>query len=149
MKLIPTIFFPGACKDAIAFYREALGAVVLFDVSVGELVPPDAVRPGTEHRTLRAGLQIGDDVIYLSDGHGPAALSFEGFGLSLQAASMAEAERMMQALSEGGKVQIALRKTAWAAAFGTVTDKFNLRWAIEFGTSPLLAHAQAHADIRP
>jgi uncharacterized glyoxalase superfamily protein PhnB len=26
MKLIPTIFLPGACKDAIAFYRDALGA---------------------------------------------------------------------------------------------------------------------------
>ena len=141
MKLIPTVFFPGACRDAIAFYREALGAVVLFEVTVGELVPPDAVKAGTAHRILRAGLQIGDDVIYLADGHGAEGPVFEGFGLSIHATSMAEAERTMQALAEGGKVQIALRKTAWATAFGTVIDKFNVRWAVEFDTSPLLAAA--------
>jgi PhnB protein len=113
MKLIPTIFLPGACKDAIAFYRDALGAQVLFEIPVGALVPPELVKPGTENRMLRAGLRIGSAVIYL--------------------------ERIVEALSRSGTVQIAPRKTAWASAFGTVIDRFGVHWSVESGTHALLA----------
>ena len=139
MKLIPTIFLPGVCTDAIVFYREALGAEVLFEAPVASLVQPEAVKPGTENRMLRAGLRIGDTVIYLSDGHRQGDPAFEGFCLSIQVESVAEAERFMQALSQGGKIQIALRDTAWADTFGMVVDKFGVHWAIEYGTRARLA----------
>jgi PhnB protein len=139
MKLIPTIFLPGACKDAIAFYRDALGAQVLFEIPVGALVPPELVKPGTENRMLRAGLRIGSAVIYLSDGHRPGDPVFEGFGLSIQVESLAEVERIVEALSRSGTVQIAPRKTAWASAFGTVIDRFGVYWSVESGTHALLA----------
>ena len=138
MHITPTIFLPGACKDAIHFYREALGAEVLFDVSVSELFGATTT-PGTGQRTLRAGLRIGDTVIYLSDGHRPGPPAFQGHALSIQADSADEAGRIMQALACGGRILIELRKTAWAEAFGSVIDKFGVHWAVEAGTCAALA----------
>ncbi len=38
----------------------------------------------------------------------------------------AEAERIFQALSEGGTVQMPLQKTFWAVRFGTLLDRFGI-----------------------
>lgn len=133
MQAIPTIHFPGNCNDALSFYREAIGAELLFRFKVDEVVDPPAIRPGTGDRILRAGLRIGDSVIQFADSHGAAGPSFQGFSLTLSAASGDEAQRLMDALRDGGSVQIPLRATAWAETFGTVLDRFGLHWTIEAG----------------
>lgn len=138
MHITSTIFLPGACKDAIRFYREALGAEVMFDVSVDQLFGPLAT-PGTEQRTLRAGLRIGDTVVYISDGHRPGPPTFQGHALSIQPDSADDAERIIRALGSGGQILIELRKTVWAEAFGSVIDKFGVHWAVEVGTCAALA----------
>jgi PhnB protein len=38
----------------------------------------------------------------------------------------AEAKRIFQALSEGGTVQMPLRKTFWAVRFGMLVDPFGI-----------------------
>jgi PhnB protein len=133
MQAIPTIHFQGRCDDALSFYREAIGAELLFRFKVSDVVEPQAIKPGTGDRILRAGLRIGDSVIHLSDGHGAASLAFQGFSLTLAVAGEDEARRMAEALAESGKVQLPLRATAWAELFGTVVDRFGVVWTIEAG----------------
>jgi PhnB protein len=133
MQAIPTIHFPGNCNEALSFYREALGAELLFRFKVSEVVDPQAIKPGTGDRILRAGLRIGGNLIQFADGHGAGGPAFQGFSLTLSASGQDEAARMLASLAEGGSVQIPLRATAWAETFGTVVDRFGLHWTIEAG----------------
>lgn len=133
MQAIPIIHFHGRCDDALTFYRAAIGAELLFRFKVSEVIDPQAVKPGTGDRILRAGLRIGGSVIHLSDGHGAGSPGVQGLSLLLAAASEDEARRMMDALLDGGSAQIPLRATAWAEVFGTVVDRFGLHWTIEAG----------------
>ena len=132
MQAIPTLYFPGACDAALSFYRDAIGADILFHHRVGDIVDAAHVKLGTAHRTLRAGLVIGGLRFYLADGHGVTP-GFQGISVTLSCASADEAERMLAALADGGTVLIPLRATAWAEVFGTVVDRFGLHWTIEAG----------------
>jgi PhnB protein len=133
MQTIPTLHFQGRCDEALSFYRQALGAELMFRFKVSDVVDPQAIKPGTGDRILRAGLRIGDSVVYLADGHGADGPSFQGVSLTLAVANQDEAQRMAAALAEDGSVQIPLRATAWAEVFGTVIDRFGLHWTIEAG----------------
>jgi PhnB protein len=133
MQLNPTVYLPGLCDEAIAFYQSALGSEVLFIRRIGDSIDAQHVKPGTENKVLRAALRIGQSVLYLSDGHGAGAgqPGFQGFSLSLMLPTLAQAERVVEALSEGGRVQVPLRQTTWANTLGVLVDKFGLHWTVE------------------
>jgi PhnB protein len=50
--------------------------------------------------------------------------------LSLGVDSDAEAERIFAALSEGGRVLMAMQETFFASRFGQVQDRFGINWMI-------------------
>jgi PhnB protein len=66
MKLEPYVFFNGRCDEAIAFYKEALGAEVTFLMRTNESpdpIPPGALPAGFENKVMHATLNIGGNVI--------------------------------------------------------------------------------------
>lgn len=135
MQTIPTIYFPGLCAEALSFYRDVLHADVLFQLTAIPDSPPQFLEPGSPGKIIRAGLRIGDSVVYFSEGHHPGqAPTFAGFSMNLQVDSADEAARILQALGEGGDVRVPLRATAWADAFGAVIDRYGLHWMIEAGS---------------
>jgi len=75
-------------------------------------------------------LRIGDTQLMASDGNCSGKPGFQGFSLSLTAASDAEAERWFTALADGGQVQMPLAKTFFASSFGMVADRFGLSWMV-------------------
>jgi PhnB protein len=68
--------------------------------------------------------------VMASDGRCGGAPSFQGFSLSLDAASDDEAKRLFDALSDGGQVQMPLGKTFFASSFGMVADRFGVSWMV-------------------
>lgn len=131
MNLTPTIYLPGKCQQAIAFYQHALRAELVSLRRVGDAVAADMVRPGTHDMIMRAVLRIGDSVFYLSDGHHVAEAGFQGVSLSLGCPSREEAEAVFRALSDGGQVRIPMQDRALARAFGSVFDRFGVHWTVE------------------
>lgn len=134
MQVIPTIYFPGLCAEAISFYRDVLGAEVLSQLTAGD-PQPQFVSPGSPGKIIRAALRIGESTVYLSEGHHGGEPAFQGVSLSLDLADQEEAGRMLRALGEGGLVRIPLRETAWAEWFGAVTDRFGMYWTVEVAGS--------------
>jgi PhnB protein len=134
MQAIPTIYFPGLCAEAISFYRDVLRADVLFQLTAIPDSQPQFLAPGSRGKIIRAGLRIGDSVVYFSEGHHPdQAPEFAGFSMNLHVDSADEVARILQALGEGGDVRVPLRPTAWADAFGAVIDRHGVHWMIETG----------------
>jgi PhnB protein len=134
MQVIPTIYFPGQCAEAISFYRSVLGAEVLSQLTATE-AQPAYLPPGSPGKIIRAALRIGDSVVYLSEGHHGGEIAFQGVSLALHADTQHEAERILQALADGGTVRIPLRQTAWADCFGAVTDRYGMYWTVEVAGS--------------
>ena len=133
MQIQPYLMFGGACEEAIAFYRAALGAEVTMLMrfkDCPEPLDPGRVPPGTEDKVMHASLRIGGSTVLLSDGMCKGLTSFQGFTLSLTVADEAEAERVFAALGEGGQVGMPLAKTFFSPRFGMLTDRFGVGWMV-------------------
>jgi PhnB protein len=80
---------------------------------------------------IHAALMLGDDLLMASDD--PTADSFgpvQGMTVSFDAADVAGAKKVFDALSDGGKVTQALEPTFFSEAFGMCVDRFGTPWMI-------------------
>lgn len=134
MQIQPYLFFDGRCEEALAFYRERIGAEVEAmmrfsenpEASCGEMNLP----PGAEDKVMHAEFRVGETTMMASDGMCAGKPDFQGFALSLPARDPADAERLFGALAEDGKVQMPLGKTFFSPAFGMVADRFGITWMV-------------------
>ena len=136
MQVQSYLFFDGRCEEAIEFYRKALGAEVTMLMRFKESPdphPPGMVPPGSENKILHLSFRIGETTLLASDGRAQGKPTFQGFSLSLSAATDAEAKRMFDALAAGGKVEMPLMKTFFSSSFGMLTDRFGVPWMIIVG----------------
>lgn len=134
--LLPYLFFGGRCDEALAFYRDAIGARVEFLMRHNEGPPaaPGVLAPGFEAKVCHATVRIGEATLLVSDGCDQTS-KFDGFRLSLSLPDEASARGAFERLSEGGKVDMPLEKTFWSPCFGMVTDRFGLGWMVTVATA--------------
>ena len=133
MKVQPYLFFEGRCEEAIEFYKRALGAEVLMLMRFSESPdppPPGMIAPGSENKIMHAAMRIGETEVMASDGRAMGKPEFKGVTLSLSAANEAEADRLFNALGEGGQVQMPIGKTFFSPRFGMVADRFGVSWMV-------------------
>jgi PhnB protein len=133
MKVQPYLFFDGRCEEAIEFYKKALGAEVVFMMRFSESPdppPPGMVPPGSENKIMHASMHIGETEVMASDGMCAGKPAFNGVSLSLSASNEAEADRLFNALGEGGQVQMPIGKTFFSPRFGMVADRFGVSWMV-------------------
>lgn len=134
MHIEPYLFFEGRSDEAIAFYKQALGAEVVMLMRFKEN-PDPGCQTANPDKVMHAALRIGAATIFLSDGRCQDPASFKGFSLSLSVSDDAEARQRFAALCEGGQVMMPLAKTFFSSQFGMVTDRFGVLWMV------LVAHA--------
>lgn len=138
IRVQPYLFFGGRCEEAIAFYRNALGAEVemLMRFKDSPEPPPEGMLPpGFENKVMHASFRVGETTLMASDGCGEAG-GFAGFSLSYAAPSEADAAAVFAALAEGGTVQMPLAKTFWSPCFGMLTDRFGVAWMVNVEAEP-------------
>ncbi len=140
MQIQPYLFFDGRCEEALEFYRRTLGAEV--EMLMRHKENPDGpagrmhLPPGSEEKVMHASVRIGETVLMASDGRCEGAVSFEGFSLSVNVPNESDAERVFNALGEGGLVTMPLEKTFWAPKFGMLTDRFGVSWMVSVMHKP-------------
>ena len=133
MQVQSYLFFDGRCEEAIEFYKSTLGAKVEMLMRFKdspEPPQPGMCPPGSEHKVMHAALRVGDTVVMASDGMAGGKPDFKGFSLSVDAASVEEADRLFAALGKGGQVQMPMSKTYFSPRFGMVADRFGVSWMV-------------------
>lgn len=133
MNVQPYLFFDGRCDEALAFYRDALGAEVTALTrwkDSPEPAAPGMSPPNSDDKVMHASFRVGDSTVMASDGRCLGRPSFEGFALALTVADEAEAERLFAALAEGGQVRMPLARTFFSPWFGMVADRFGVGWMV-------------------
>jgi PhnB protein len=133
MQIQPYLSFNGRCEEAIAFYGRSLGANVEMMMRWKDSPPgacPEGMPTPPADKIMHAAFRVGDTMVLASDGNCQGQPNFQGFSLSLTAANQAEAERVFNALGDGGQVQMPLGKTFFSPAFGMVADRFGVSWMV-------------------
>jgi PhnB protein len=130
MSIQPYLFFEGRCDEALSFYKQALGAEVQMLMRWKDSPDKSMCTPANENTVMHCRFTIGDAVVMGSDGRNSGQSKFDGFALSLEAKSDAEAEKLFKALSDGGEIAMPLGKTFFASSFGMVRDKFGVHWMV-------------------
>jgi PhnB protein len=132
MEIQPYLFLDGRCEEAIEFYRSALNAknIRLVRFKDNPEPNPGMTPPGSENKIMHAAIQIGKSTLLLSDGRCTGKPKLDGFALSLYADTEADADRLFNALAQGGKIQMPLGKTFFSPRFGMVADQFGVSWMV-------------------
>jgi PhnB protein len=136
MQVQPYLVFEGRCDEAIAFYKNAIGAEVEMVMRFKD-APPGACPGGTQppgDKVMHSSLRVGDTKVMMSDGRCSGKPTFAGINLSLDAKDDAQAKKLFDGLAaDGGNVTVPLNKTFFASSFGMVTDRFGVTWLVIAG----------------
>ena len=93
-------------------------------------------QPGMENKVMHASFRIGETLLMASDGRCDGEPRFEGFSLSITVPDEEKADRVFNALADGGKITMPLEKTFWAPKFGMLEDRFGVGWMVSVQHKP-------------
>ena len=137
IKLNPYLTFPGTAAAAITHYKNVFKTEPTA-ISRYKDMPEDAgmPKPSPEggERILHAAFQIGSDMLMLSDtpeGQDNITLGSQT-SVSVHPESRAGADQIFKELCEGGETTMPMTDAFWGDYFGMCTDKFGIRWMINY-----------------
>ncbi|MEO1084149.1 MAG: VOC family protein [Acidobacteriota bacterium] len=131
--MVTSLGFAGRTEEALALYREALGAETVFLMRFRDSPDPSHTGPGMEDMIFHATFRIdgteftASDVGYV-EGEGEAV--FEGFALALKFGTLDRANRAFEALAVQGQIVIPLAESAFTSWYGIVKDRFGISWKV-------------------
>jgi PhnB protein len=136
MQLNPYLCFEGRCGEAIEFYKQAVGAEVVFSMPFSEV--PQAAQNEQQgcganmkpDSICHAEVKIAGATIFMSDGMCSGHAEFKGITLSLSVENDEQVKERFAALSEGGTVHMAPHQTFFASLWGVCADKFGVGWMV-------------------
>ncbi|MCC3381436.1 VOC family protein [Paenibacillus farraposensis] len=132
-RLIPYITMDGNAKEAIEFYEKALDAQQLFVQTFGEMPenPDFPIPEEVKGRIGHATLKVGETELMFSDTFpGSPFSSGNQVSICITTDSVEQAQKMFDALQQGGQVGMPLQETHFSPAYGNVTDKFGITFQI-------------------
>jgi PhnB protein len=133
--------FAGNTEEAFKFYKSVFGTefggqgIQRF----GDLPPMEGQPPmSDEDKKLILHVELpilGGHILMATDA--PESMGFnlkygDNMHIQLEPDSRDEADRLFNALSEGGNVSMPLQDMFWGAYFGSFTDKFGINWMINY-----------------
>ena len=124
--------FDGNCADAMRFYEQALGGKLEVLMSGADSPMAEQMPKEFAHRILHARLALpGGGLLYAGDT--PTNVPYEGIkgvSIAVDYASVAEAEKVFNALAEGGQVTMLMQPAFWARRWGMLIDRFGTPWIV-------------------
>jgi PhnB protein len=130
MQVNPYLIFDGQCETAFTFYERCLGGTIAALLTYGESPMADRTPSEGRGKIMHARLVVGDTVLMGSDAPPGRYEKPQGISVTLGVDEPGEAERIFNALAEGGSVGMPLQETFWALRFGMVVDRFGIPWMI-------------------
>lgn len=136
LSIQPYLNFPGNTEEAFNFYKEVFGndfsaLIRMSDNEETNSVPPEVQNkimhialPLTENTTLMAtdAIENGDSKLVTGN----------NFYLLINAESETEANTLFAKLAAGGVPEMPMGNTFWGAYFGSLVDKYGIRWMVSY-----------------
>jgi len=140
----PYLSFDGNAEEALTFYKSVFGGEFMGGVMRwGEVPGCDEgemkLSEEDKGKVMHMALPISDgNVIMASDSlksMGPPLTAGNNVTIAIGPETRQEADRLFNALSAEGKVQMPMADAFWGGYFGSFEDKFGINWLINVDTS--------------
>lgn len=145
MKIHPYLNFNGKTEEAFRFYAQALGGTLTEIHRFGSMPSQGRVEltPEQKNLVMHVGLELPDgQMIMASDvleGMGPRHVEGNNISISVHPDSRQQADRIFNALAQGGTITMPIADQFWGDYFGSVTDRFGINWMVNHSPA-----SQAH-----
>lgn len=131
-RMLAYLAFAGNCREAMTFYKGCLGGDLVMQ-TVGETPMASQMPPATHKNIMHAALTNGAVGLMASDMMEPGKIvQGNTFSLMIDCSSEEEIKSLFPKLSAGGKVHHPLKEEFWGSTFGDFTDKFGVRWMMNW-----------------
>ncbi len=130
--------FPRSTEAAFLFYRSVFRTEFSRPIARFKDMSPQPGQPtlsaADQNLVLHVELPIlGGHMLMGTDA--PESMGFtvspgDNVHLNLEPDTRAEADRLFAALADGGKVGMPMQDMFWGAYFGSLTDRFGIRWMV-------------------
>ena len=124
------VFFNGQCAEAIAAYAEIFGGEIMEQMPASEMPPEYPLPEDRKDWVMHSRVKIGDGFLMASDNLMGESAEMSGCSVMMSFPTTSEAKQVFDKLADGGDVQMAWAATFWSAGFGTLTDRFGIKWMI-------------------
>jgi PhnB protein len=148
MDFVTYLSFDGQCEAAFKHYEKVFGGKILMMVKNADAPPGTPITHGTENRIMHARLEAGGRLLMGGDAPPQYVSKPQGFCVSVQVDSPAEAERIFGELAKGGNINMPIAETFWAQRFGMLIDKFGIPWMVNC-EKVLAATGQQSSSAKP
>ncbi|MBI1392291.1 MAG: VOC family protein [Alphaproteobacteria bacterium] len=131
----PTIylFFKGECLEAMTHYAKTLGGEVHDVFRNGDAPNPEDRMPGGDDLVMNMSMTLGAATVMASDAPDAMYETPQGFRVQIEAASLADFDRIHAALSAGARaVAMPPGETFWAERFAMFTDRYGTPWMLNY-----------------
>ena len=134
MAFHPYLFFSGTCRQAFTRYEEIFGGDLTLITSAE--MPAEEQMPGANpDLIMHAALVTGDQLLMGSDDPTGDGGPVTGMQVNYDTDEPADAQRVFDALAEGGEVSLPMAPTSWSQAFGMCVDRFGTPWMVSAAAS--------------
>ncbi len=131
--------FNGNCEAAFNFYKSVFGGEFPYLGRFKDMPPqPGGKEMSAEdgEKIMHVSLPISKETMLMgSDTGGEWSSSFKqgnNFSISVNADTKEEADKIFNALAQGGQITMPLNNTFWGDYFGMLTDQFGINWMMSF-----------------
>jgi PhnB protein len=127
--------FSRSTEEAFSFYKTVFQTDFSAPIARFKDIPSDPNHPLPEadrDLVMHVALPLmGEHVLMGTDA--PESMGFKvtqgnNVYINLEPDTRAETDRLFAALSEGGQVEMAMQEMFWGDYFGTLVDRFGVRW---------------------
>ncbi len=132
----PYLFFNGQCAEAIAAYAEIFGGEVLEQMPASQMPPDFPVAEDRKDWIMHSRVKIGDGFLMASDSVFDETPAMAGASVMMSLPTAVEGKAAFDKLADGGAIQMDWAPTFWSAGFGTLTDRFGIKWMIGCDEQP-------------
>jgi PhnB protein len=138
VKIHPYINFSNKTEEAFRFYEKALGGKLTEIHRFGSMPAHGGfeLTPEQKNLVLHVGLELPDGQMIMAsdmiDGMGPPRVEGNNISISVHPDSKQEADRIFNALAQGGTITMPIADQFWGDYFGSLTDKFGINWMVNY-----------------
>jgi PhnB protein len=119
--------FGGKCRDAMTFYKECLGGELTLQ-TVGSSPVAGQMPAGMQEQVMHSSLVKNGMIIMATDMTREKLVDGNTVYLCVNCCTSEEINTYFNKLSVGGEIIDPLAEMFWGGIFGTMTDKFGIRW---------------------
>jgi PhnB protein len=135
-KINPYLNFMGNAEQAMNFYKSVFGGKFSVLQRFKDIPGGDKMDPDDQDKIMNITLPLGDGQLLMAtdtlESMGQELTMGNNIFLSVNAGSEKEADKIFEALAQGGQIKMAMNKAFWGSYFGMLTDKFAIQWMINF-----------------